>query len=94
MISPDGIGFRRLEKWVRIWSRKKDCEFVGILRGLPYLTSFYNIMLWFACNLFTGYKDNYAKQAEEERLKSMLSWPMKILNHYPPMLYYVILRPY
>ena len=67
MISPEGIGFRRLEKWVRIWSRKKDCEFVGILRDLPYLTSFNNIMLWFACNLFTAYKDNYAKQAGEER---------------------------
>ena len=88
MISPDRIGFRRLEKWVRIWSRKKDCEFVGILRGLPYLTSFNNIMLWFACNLFTGYKDNYAKQAGEERLKPMLSWEMVILNHYPPTLCY------
>ena len=82
MISPEGIGFRRLQKWVRIWSRNKDCEFVGILRGLPCLTSFYNIMLWFASNLFTGYKDNYAKQAGEERLKPMLSWPMEILNHY------------
>ena len=27
--------------------QKKDCEFVGILCGLPYLTSSYNIMLWF-----------------------------------------------
>ena len=51
-------------------------------------------MLWFTCNLFTGYKDSYAKQAGEERLKPMLSWPMEILNHYPPTLYYVILRPY
>ena len=47
-------------------------------------------MLWFTCNLFTGYKDSYAKQAGEERLKPMLSWPMEILNHYPPTLYYVI----
>ena len=49
-------------------------------------------MLWFVCNLFKGYKDNYAKQAGEERLKLMLSWPMKILNHYPPTLCYS--RPY
>ena len=58
MTSPDRIGFRRLQKLVRIWSINKDCEFVGILRGLTYLTSFYNIMLWFACNFLTGYKDN------------------------------------
>ena len=49
-------------------------------------------MLWFACNLFTGYKDNYAKQAGEERLKPMLidqwkSWTTTVLR-------YVILRPY
>ena len=84
MTSPDGIGFRRLEKWVRTWSRKKDCEFVGILRGLPYLTSFNNIMLWFACNLFTGYKDNYAKQAEE--VDQWKSWTTTLLCYI--MLFY------
>ena len=126
MTSPDRIGFRRLQKWVRIWSINKDCEFLGIIvnfkqanvnvnsrrfgiimhdtilnceflrivRGLTYLTSFYNNMLWFLCNFFTGYKDNYAKQAGKGRLKPMISWPMEILNHYPPTLHYVILRPY
>ena len=94
MISPGRIGSRCLEKWVRTRSGNKDCEFVGILRGLPYLTSFYNITMWFVCNLFTGYKDNYAKQAGEERLKPMLIWPMSWKSWTTTLLRYVILRPH
>ena len=74
MTSPDRIGFRRLQKWVRIWSINKDCEFLGIIvnfKGYYLALPISQVFIISCCDLFVTFL----------RVTKTIGWRRKVKTH-------------